>query len=127
MTVASAREQALDIADQLQEIGLVEVTRFFGGAGLTAEGCQFGFVMKDALYLRADELSRPMFEEMGADPFTYPSKSRTVTVASYYRVPDEVAADPGELVTWARQARRAAQAATAAPRRSRRSRSRSFC
>ena len=65
MTAASARDQALDIADRLHVIGPVEVTRFFGGAGLALEGRQFGFVMKGGLYLKADDLSRPMFEDMG--------------------------------------------------------------
>jgi DNA transformation protein and related proteins len=118
MTVASARDQALDVADELHVIGPVEVTRFFGGAGLALDGRQFGFVMKGVLYLKADDLSRPMFEDMGERPFMYQGRSRTVTVTSYYRVPDEIAADPGELARWALDACRAAQAATAAaPRR----------
>lgn len=117
MTAASARDQALDIADRLRVIGPVEVTRFFGGAGLALDGRQFGFVMKGDLYLKADDLSRPMFEDMGEGPFTYQGRSRTVTVTSYYRVPDEIAADPGALGRWAVEARRAAQGATAATRR----------
>jgi DNA transformation protein and related proteins len=122
MTAAPEREQALDIADRLHDIGPVEVTRFFGGAGLTSEGRQFGFVMKGSLYLRADDLSRPMFKDAGAGPFTYQNRSGTVTVTSYYRIPDEIAAETGELTRWALQARRAAEATTTAPRRSRRSR-----
>jgi DNA transformation protein len=46
MTAASARQQALDVADQLHVMGPVEVGRFFGGAGLALDGRQFGFVMK---------------------------------------------------------------------------------
>jgi TfoX/Sxy family transcriptional regulator of competence genes len=87
VTAASARDQALDIADELHVIGPVEVTRFFGGAGLALDGRQFGFVMKDDLYLKADDLSRPMFEDLGEGPVTYQGRSRTVTVTSYYRVP----------------------------------------
>lgn len=119
MTAASApdQDQALDIAEQLHAIGPVEVTRFFGGAGLALGGRQFGFVMKGDLYLKADDLNRPMFEDMGEGPFTYQGRSRTVTVTSYYRVPDEIAADPEMLGRWALAARRAAQAATAATRR----------
>ena len=109
MTAASARDQALDIAHELHVIGPVEVTRFFGGAGLKLEGRQFGFVMKGSLHLKADDRSRPMFEGLGEGPFTYQGRSGTVTVTSYYRVPDEIAADPGELARWALEARRAAQ------------------
>jgi TfoX/Sxy family transcriptional regulator of competence genes len=124
MTTAPAREQALDIADNLHSIGPVDVTRFFGGAGLTAEGRQPGFVMKGTLYLRVDDMSRPMFEEMGAGPFTYQNGLRTVTVGTYYQVPDEIAAEPAELARWALEARRAAQAASSARRRVRHSRPR---
>jgi DNA transformation protein and related proteins len=45
---------------------------------------------------------------MGEGPFTYQGRSGPVTVASYYRVPDEVAAEPGELGRWAAEACRAA-------------------
>jgi TfoX/Sxy family transcriptional regulator of competence genes len=116
MTAASARQQALDVADQLHVMGPVEVGRFFGGAGLALDGRQFGFVMKGDLYLRVDDRSRPDFENRGEGPFTYRTRYRTVTVASYYRVPDDVAASPDELSRWAVEALRAAQAARAATR-----------
>ena len=116
MTAALARQQALDVADQLHVMGPVEVGRFFGGAGLALDGRQFGFVMKGDLYLRVDDRSRPDFENRGQGPFTYQTRYRTVTVASYYRVPDDVAASPGELARWAADAVRAAQAARAARR-----------
>jgi TfoX/Sxy family transcriptional regulator of competence genes len=112
MTAASARQQALDVADQLHVMGPVEVGRFFGGARFALDGRQFGFVMKGDLYLRVDDRSRPDFENRGQGPFTYRTRYRTVTVASYYRVPDEVAASSDELSRWAVEALRAARDAT---------------
>ncbi|HEX6524368.1 MAG TPA: hypothetical protein VF070_30860 [Streptosporangiaceae bacterium] len=69
MTAASARDQALDIADRLHVIGPVEVT------------------------------------------LAHSHRHQLLPV------PDEIAADPGELTRWALEARRAAQAATSAARR----------
>src|SRR5260370_29468591 len=101
MTAASARQQALDVADQLHVMGPVEVGRFFGGAGLALDGRQFGFVMKGDLYLRVDDRSRPDFENRGEGPFTHRTTDRTGTVASYYPVPDDGAASSGALSPWA--------------------------
>ena len=110
MSTLAAREQALHIADQLRAIGPVQVTRFFGGAGLSVGGRQFGFVVKGDLYLKVDDDNRPAFEKRDEGPFTYQSRSRTITVGAYYRVPDEIAASATDLEAWARAALRAARA-----------------
>jgi len=76
MSHASAHKRALELADRLHVIGLISVTRFFGGAGLVKNGIQFAFVIKDVLYLRVDDLSRHDFEALGATPFTYATRSK---------------------------------------------------
>lgn len=114
MSTLAAREQALHIADQLHALGPVRVARFFGGAGLSVGGRQFGFVMKGDLYLKVDGENRPAFEARHEGPFTYRNGSRTVTVTAYYRVPDEVAAGATDLEAWARDALRAARGGTSA-------------
>lgn len=111
MSPGSAQERALELAGQLVGIGPVEVGRFFGGAGLKCEGVQFGFVMKGTLYLRVDDETRPAFEALDATAFTYGGRSGTVTVASYYALPEEIADDPDELVRWAERAYGVARAA----------------
>jgi DNA transformation protein len=118
MSLAAARDRALEFADQLQSLGPIAVTRFFAGAGLLIDGVQVGFVMKGTLYLRVDASSRLRFEALGAAPFTYAGRSRTVKVASYYQAPDAIVDDPDELRRWAIEARRAASAAKPASRRS---------
>jgi len=115
----SARDRALELAGQLAAIGPIEVGRFFGGAGLACEGVQFAFVMKGTLYLRVDDDTRPAFEALGAAPFAYAGRSGTVTVTSYYALPDEIADDPDELLRWAERAHRAARAAKPPRARSR--------
>jgi DNA transformation protein len=101
----------------LRAMGPIEVTRFFGGAGLVMDGVQFGFVMKGILYLRVDACSRRRFEALDAAPFTYAGRSQTVKVTSYYEAPDHIVDDPDELSRWAIDAHRAALTAKPASRR----------
>ena len=117
MSPTSARDRALELAEQMAGIGPVEVGRFFGGAGLKCEGVQFAFVMQGVLYLRVDDDTRPAFEALNAAAFAYRGRSGTVTVASYYALPDEIADDPDELVRWAERAHSVAR--TAKPSRAR--------
>ena len=109
MSVDSARERALEIADRIESLGVVSVRRFFGGASLVVDGVQFGFVMKGSLYLRVDDTSRTAFEALGGTPFAYAGGSRTVTVASYYETPDAILEDAEQLRHWVAAAHRAAR------------------
>jgi DNA transformation protein len=111
MSPTSARDRALEIAERIDALGAVTVSRFFAGAALIADGVQFGFVMKGSLYLRVDDRSRTAFEALGAAPFAYAGRSKAVTVASYYEAPSEVVDDPDQLGRWAAEAHRAALAA----------------
>ncbi|MGO8918143.1 MAG: TfoX/Sxy family protein [Stellaceae bacterium] len=121
MSLDTARARALEIADHLDGLGPVTVSRFFGGAALLLDGVQFAFVIKGSLYLRVDEASRSVFEALGAAPFSYAGRSGPVTVASYYEAPDEVVDDPDELRRWAARSRQAALVALT-PRRKRQNR-----
>ena len=112
MTVALAMERAREIADQIDALPLVTVSRYFAGAALRADRVQFGFVMKGVLYLRVDESSREAFEAQGAAPFTYIGARKEVKVASYYEAPTEVLEDPMQLNQWAERALRAAVVAS---------------
>ncbi|WP_349435936.1 TfoX/Sxy family protein [Pararhizobium sp. A13] len=108
MSIAAALDLAREVAERIQGIGPVSVSRFFGGAALKADGVQFGFVVKGSLYLRVDSEGRPVFETMGALPFQYSSSSKTVTVARYYEAPAEIMDDPDTLSLWASRAHAAA-------------------
>ncbi|SDR30740.1 Transcriptional regulator of competence genes, TfoX/Sxy family [Rhizobiales bacterium GAS113] len=111
MSLDTARARALEIAIQLGSLGTITVSRFFGGAALLADGVQFAFVIKGSLYLRVNEESRPAFEALGAAPFSYAGRSKSVTVASYYEAPAEIVDDADELRNWAARSRQAALAA----------------
>lgn len=94
-----------EFIDYLHEVfarfGPIETRRMFSGHGLFREGVMFGLVVKDALYLKADEEARPGFESRGLAPFTYKRGAREVAL-SYYLAPPEVLDDPEEAAKWAR-------------------------
>jgi DNA transformation protein and related proteins len=114
MNVQAAREQALEIAERIDNLGPVGVVRFFSGAGLVAQGIMFGFVIRGSLYLRVDDTSRAAFEAADAAPFSYTVRSKIVTLAAYYEAPVDIFEDSDELARWAAEALRAA---AAVPRR----------
>ena len=103
------------VKDALSGLGPVSVRRMFGGAGVYADGVMFGLIADDALYLKADDVSRQAFEAEGAGPFLYESRGRTI-VMSYWRVPDRLLEDADELACWGRTALAVARRA-ASPKR----------
>jgi len=71
----------------------------------------FGLIVRDTIYLKADEQTIPDFEREGLTPFTYAAKGKKRISLSYWRLPDRLYDDPDELAQWARQALMAAQRA----------------
>ena len=118
--IDDARERASEIADQLSALGPIGVARFFGGAGLKADGVQFAFVINGTLYFRTDEGGRATYEALGSRPFRYDGRSGEVVVTSYWEVPSEILEDEEELGRWAGRAIEAARAPR--PARGRRAR-----
>ncbi|MDY6948394.1 MAG: TfoX/Sxy family protein [Pseudomonadota bacterium] len=109
--MSAAREFALEIAERITGLGPVTVRRFFSGAGLVADDVQFAFVIDGSLYLKVDDEFRAAFEALGARPFVYQGKRRSVTISSYYEAPEDVLYDQDELRRWAVRSHRAAAAA----------------
>ena len=100
--------------------GPVNVRRLFSGFGISADGINFGVVLRGGLYLRADEGSIPQFEAEGSPPFQYETKGKLRINGSYWRLPERLFDDPDELAAWARTSLAAAQrAAFAKPPRKR--------
>ena len=60
---------------------------------------------------RVDEQTIPQFEAEGSKPFQYQTRTKTVTVKSYWQVPARLYDDSEELAIWARAALAAAQRA----------------
>src|SRR3978361_917437 len=99
------------LIDLFSGFGPVTIRRMFSGFGISADGTNFAMALRSGLYLRADERSIPRFEAAGSKPFQYQARAKTVTVGSYWQLPERLYDDPEELTVWARAALAAAQRA----------------
>jgi DNA transformation protein len=95
--------------------------RMFSGVGLFHGGVMFGLLVRDAMYLRVDDTTRPQFERAGSQPFSYQRGQREVSLSAYYAVPEDLLDRQDELLQWARDAIAAARraASNAPPAKSR--------
>lgn len=99
------------LLDLFSGFGAVTLRRMFSGYGVSRDGTNFALVLRGAVYLRADERSIPQFEAEGAKPFQYTARGKTVTLGSYWQLPERLYDDPDELAGWARSAFEAARQA----------------
>jgi DNA transformation protein len=97
------------LIDLFADFGPVTIRRMFSGFGISADGTNFALALRGGLYFRADEQTIPRFEAEGSEPFQYQTRTRTVTVASYWQLPERLYDDPEELTLWARAALAAAE------------------
>ena len=109
------------VLDLLGPLGPVP-RRMFSGVGLFHGGVMFGLLVRDAMYLRVDDLTRERFEQAGSGPFSYRRGERAVSISAYYLVPEDLLDRQEELLQWAQDAiaasRRAAASAPSARSRS---------
>jgi DNA transformation protein len=99
------------LIDLFADFGPVTIRRMFSGFGISADGTNFALALRSGLYLRADDQTIPRFEAEGSKPFQYQTRARTVTVGSYWQLPERLYDDPEQLTGWARAALAAAQRA----------------
>ncbi len=104
------------LIDLFADFGPVTVRRMFSGFGISADGTNFALALRGGLYLRADQQTIARFEAEGSKPFQYQTRTKTVTVASYWQLPERLYDDPEELTGWAKAALAAAERAALAKR-----------
>ena len=99
------------LIDLFADFGPVTIRRMFSGFGISADGTNFALALRGGLFLRADEQTIPRFEAEGSKPFQYQTRAKTVTVNSYWQLPERLYDDPEDLTVWARASLAAAQRA----------------
>ena len=99
------------LIDLFADFGPVTIRKMFSGFGISADGANFALALRAGLFLRADEQTIPHFEAEGSQPFQYQTRTKTVTVNSYWQLPARLFDDSEELADWARAALAAAQRA----------------
>jgi DNA transformation protein and related proteins len=109
------------IRDLFAPFGPVTVRRMFSGAGIFADGLMFGLIVRDVIYLKADDGNAADFEREGCAPFTYTRGKKSGRPSQhalpYWRLPGRLYDDPDELADWARRAFAAAERKKFAARR----------
>ena len=99
------------LIDLFSDFGPVTIRPMFSGFGISADGINFAMALRAGLFFRADEQTIPRFEAEGSKAFQYQTSTKTVTVNSYWQLPERLYDDPEELTGWARAALAAAQRA----------------
>ena len=101
------------IRDLFTAFGPVTVRRMFSGAGIFADGLMFGLIVRDAIYLKADDATVAVFEREGCAPFTYTRGKKSGRPSQhtlpYWRLPERLYDDTDELAVWAKRAFAAAE------------------
>ena len=96
------------LREQLASLGRVTMRRMFGKTGVFCDGVVLGMVTENTLYFRVDNQNREIFKEARSfPPLNYGKKGRTIDL-SFWRAPERLFDEPGELVAWARAALAAA-------------------
>jgi len=101
----SFRLFALEQLERVLPAGL-RSRSMFGGVGLYAGERFFALLADDALYLKADALSRAEFEAAGMSPFVPFQEGRAM---NYYEVSAELLENPETLTPWVERALGAAE------------------
>ena len=97
----------------LAPLGRTSSRRMFSGHALYIDGLCMALIIRDTLYLKVDDTSRPLAERAGCRPFTYETKKGERAALGYYTAPEESMESPAEMLPWARRALAAAVAARA--------------
>lgn len=104
--------------DLFATFGPIGTRAMFGGHGLYFDGRIIGVVIDDALYLKVDAETVPMFEAAGCAPWVYTGQEQPITM-SYWSLPDEATESPQAMLPWAKLAHGAALRKPRAPQKSR--------
>ena len=91
------------LPDLFYGLGTIRVKRMFGGHGVYADDVIFAIVDDDVLYLKADEITAPLFLERNSRRFEYVKDGKVLRIA-YFSAPAEVLEDPEEALRWGRLA-----------------------
>jgi DNA transformation protein len=103
-SLAASTEFTEYILELLEPIGLVRRGRYFGGIGFSCNSVQFAMMMGSTLYFVVDEVSREKYQQAGMQPFSYLTKKGRIQVRRYFELPEDVLADPAQLLLWAEEA-----------------------
>lgn len=95
------------VLEQMTGIPGIGKRAMFGGYGIYRDGLMFALIADEALYFKANDHLADDFTALGLPPFDFLSKGKTMTL-KYYRAPESVFEDSGQMRHWAEKAYRCA-------------------
>src|SRR5918993_5008085 len=101
------------IRDVFRSLGPIQIRRMFGGKGIYQDELMFALEAGGELYLKADEDSVKVLQELGSRPFTVEMRGGRTTLTSYWLMPESALDDPDEARDFAIMALGAARRAKA--------------
>ena len=111
------------VRELFEPLGVVEIKRMFGGAGVYSAGVMFALIADEELYLKVDEVLKAELKDEGSGPFVFQMKDGKSGEMNYWRMPTAAMDDSEEACDWARRAISVALAAAKAkPKRKRKGR-----
>lgn len=87
----------------LEPVAAIEGSKFFGGYGIKSSSAQFAMIMNNSLYFVVDDKTRPKYEKLKQQPFSYMTKNGQRLVRRYFQVPEDLFEDQETLLAWARE------------------------
>ena len=91
------------VVETMRRFGKVEARAMFGGWGLYHQGIFFALIAEEALFIKADDDTRPEFEALGLTPFVYRMKDGESITMTYYAAPEEALESADVMAEWARR------------------------
>jgi len=92
------------VSELFKPLGALSKGKFFGGFAFKSGSKQFAMIMGNTLYFCVTDETRPQYESLGMEAFSYSTKKRKVHVKKYYAVPEEVFENHNKLLHWAKEA-----------------------
>ncbi|VAW92225.1 hypothetical protein MNBD_GAMMA23-264 [hydrothermal vent metagenome] len=95
----SASPEFIDYVKELFiPLGNITDGKFFGGFAFKSGSKQFAMIMGNTLYFCVNNQTRPKYESIGMEPFSYSTKKGVVKVKKYFSTPEHLFEDQEELV-----------------------------
>ncbi len=85
-------------------LGSLKEGKFFGGFAFKSGSKQFAMIMGNTLYFCVNDQTRPKYEVIGMESFSYSTKKGNVKVKKYFSVPEDLFENQEKLIEWANEA-----------------------
>jgi len=101
----SARLEFIEyVRELLAPVGDLEEGTFFGGFAFKRNSKQFAMIMGNTLYFCVNDQTRPKYQLMGMESFSYKTKRGRIEVKKYFSIPEEFFENQDKLIEWADEA-----------------------